>query len=1255
MEQFGAQPATPIDVCLGELRRSNVVVLLVGPCYGSLLPQGISYTHAEYREAKRVGIPVIAIRIPSEADLDDEELERLRIFAAELGSTTTYDSLAPNESLERISPRVLAAVTSARDRGDIGNRFSVFQEYERYFRPLLLQSGALFSHEGLFVGREQELEQIQSFIGGSEPLLFLKAPGGSGKSRLLLEAAKAASQRAGTPRLYFTDPSASWSASDINSLPVTSPAIVVFDDGHRRSDLDRIVIACRQHNEAIRYLVSCRPSAIPIVAPLVSLFLGAGRPVELELSRLPKQEAAVLAGHYLGDSLRYLAERLVAVADCNPLVVCVGARCIAEERVLPEVLERTPEAFRRVVLERLLDDPALTSESAAANRCILEVVSAIGPVIPEQDQLVRQLADVAKLHDHEVRRRLAILERVGFLSRRGRLVRVSPDVLADHLLYIAAVDELGRPTGFVDHIAALFPPSLENILANAAELDWRSETVGAPNSVLGAVWRDLLDRLAAVSNRQRTELVKQLKRAALFAPAEVVRICSWLVEHPNAPSGELMSQWGMEDTLERLTDAMAEVLGLMATHPDYTQQCAEMLWSLGDRAEGSEGPNLNHPRRRLAELLRYEPRTHWQHPDGAHARAIEFFVRRLGAPNRSRRSTWAVSSLADALRRTGEDNEWARYTLTLREFSLATFASALAERRGTVIRCLVNVALGGRIDAAAAALVALSTTLAAPRGPLGKGLDDNEVVVWQSEAEHVIECLMRIAQTAAPEVIRFLARRELRSIHQDHWPQIAPAVETALDTTMPVPNEPLYDLLIGVPWNEQLQESTEEEARVERLCAEVAEEFLAAHVTPSAVVEALLSAMAALKEVGRETEPRTQQLVRALVLALPANCRLFVYQLVAKEMAWPLLSSALVAVHEVDPALAETMVVELSRSKAALVRASVGRAIEWTIHKAADLEALVLVTQTLSQDLSPTVRTTSAYASRRLAKLGHRQALSILVSIEWSGDLRLANEVLRSIDSNYGVEPSELSDADIDILLGRVERLRTLDGQNYGILKFISVASGRRPWQTLEMLLRRILATDTEHADKDVGQWIPLPYNGRGLTLPGISQAPNHVDLVRAIRDAALDAGWAARLWFPVLFQASDPTLSAARVVLREWFVSGQGNKIVATATLLRGYTHNVVFSECELVAEILGAASECGSDCLNEAKGELFALAIGGGHSGTPGQPMPRHLQDHKEAGALVTLYNANEPVRGFYQDLLEHAEGSMRLDVELWEEEDD
>ena len=349
------------------------------------------------------------------------------------------------------------------------------------------------------------------------------------------------------------------------------------------------------------------------------------------------------------------------------------------------------------------------------------------------------------------------------------------------------------------------------------------------------------------------------------------------------------------------------------------------------------------------------------------------------------------------------------------------------------------------------------------------------------------------------------------------------------------------------------------------------------------------------------------------------------------------------------------MVRKLSRSKAEFLRAIAGEAIQWVADRAAGLEALVRVTRTLSQDPSPRVRTASASASRRLAKLGHPQALSILVSIEWSRELSLANEVLRSIDSDYGADPIQLSDADIDTLLGRIEGLTSLDKHNYKILKFLSLASGRRPVQTLEMLLRRIFATDTQHADKEGDQWIPLPYNGDGLDLSGISQGSDQPRLVRTIRDATLDAGLSARMWLPDLFRVADPTLSTARVVLREWLESGQADKIVATATLLRGYAHNVVFNEHELVAEILDVASQCGSDCLAEARNELFALAVSGVYRGTPGEPAPRHVQDRQEASVLVNLYEKNEPVRVFYQDLVEHAVKSMRLDVETWAEEDD
>jgi hypothetical protein len=53
MEFFGARPGQPIDVCLDEVRKSDLLVVIVGLKYGSLPPgMGISYSQAEYEEGR---------------------------------------------------------------------------------------------------------------------------------------------------------------------------------------------------------------------------------------------------------------------------------------------------------------------------------------------------------------------------------------------------------------------------------------------------------------------------------------------------------------------------------------------------------------------------------------------------------------------------------------------------------------------------------------------------------------------------------------------------------------------------------------------------------------------------------------------------------------------------------------------------------------------------------------------------------------------------------------------------------------------------------------------------------------------------------------------------------------------------------------------------------------------------------------------------------------------------------------------------
>src|SRR2546425_97051 len=60
MEFFGARSDRSIETCLAEVRRSDVLVVIVGHRYGSLVSDlGISFSEAEYREGQRLGKPCL--------------------------------------------------------------------------------------------------------------------------------------------------------------------------------------------------------------------------------------------------------------------------------------------------------------------------------------------------------------------------------------------------------------------------------------------------------------------------------------------------------------------------------------------------------------------------------------------------------------------------------------------------------------------------------------------------------------------------------------------------------------------------------------------------------------------------------------------------------------------------------------------------------------------------------------------------------------------------------------------------------------------------------------------------------------------------------------------------------------------------------------------------------------------------------------------------------------------------------------------
>lgn len=107
MEFFGARAEQPIETCLQEVRASDVLVVIVGHRYGSVVPDlGISYSEAEYVEGYRLNKPcLIYMRddnvpiLPRHMERDPEKLKLLEKWKETLQSRHTVSTFQDGSRL----------------------------------------------------------------------------------------------------------------------------------------------------------------------------------------------------------------------------------------------------------------------------------------------------------------------------------------------------------------------------------------------------------------------------------------------------------------------------------------------------------------------------------------------------------------------------------------------------------------------------------------------------------------------------------------------------------------------------------------------------------------------------------------------------------------------------------------------------------------------------------------------------------------------------------------------------------------------------------------------------------------------------------------------------------------------------------------------------------------------------------------------------------------------------------------------------
>lgn len=127
MEFFGARANQPIETCLEEVRRSNILVVIVGHRYGTLVPElGLSFSEAEYAEGHSLKKPcLVYLRddnvpvLPKHVERDPDKLRLLENWKATLQERHT---VAPFQESRDLAVQVAA---------DLGRTISELAEAAR--------------------------------------------------------------------------------------------------------------------------------------------------------------------------------------------------------------------------------------------------------------------------------------------------------------------------------------------------------------------------------------------------------------------------------------------------------------------------------------------------------------------------------------------------------------------------------------------------------------------------------------------------------------------------------------------------------------------------------------------------------------------------------------------------------------------------------------------------------------------------------------------------------------------------------------------------------------------------------------------------------------------------------------------------------------------------------------------------------------------------------------------------------------------
>lgn len=1244
MERFVASPDVPEELCRRELSRCNAVVLIIGYRYGSLVPElGISVTEMEYNLAKELSLPVFVFlkdgwhTVEKDAKLAQKHLDFKKRVENERYRRTF-------SSVEQLQLEIALAIRNYEIReGQLAAGASVFVAAENFFAPFL-RPGRLFNHRHPLVGREKTLQELDAFIKSNAVVALLLGRGGIGKSRVLCEWGRQFADKWPGYRLLFLQEEVELNSDALAQLP-TAPCVVVVDDAHRHNDIGLLLKAAQNRKQPLKVVLSLRPYGCDNVdAVFVRTGIAQSEVFKIsELTELEKEDLLKLAASILPQEKQIYAELLVSLAKDSPLVLTVGAELLAREEISPRLIAETEE-FRREVLERFTD---ITTGSVVNDlieprvcRILLALIAATSPVRPENRYWVTKAAGFLDIDAPVLLSALGRLEKAGILLRRGRIVRITPDVLSDYILHSACINAVGRPTLFADQVFHAFADTHgANILRHLAELDWRLGRASSIN-IMDGIWKFLEDKLRTGTMDVCFNILNQLEEAAYFAPGPVLHLLE-VARHINPLPGPL-DKLVSTNWRKYFNRTAPKIIKNITYNLEYLPYCCELLWSMGRDDPRPINSYTEHPVRILTDLASYN----YYKPVAFHRVLLQQAERWLQEPGAFEHAYSPLVILDALLAKEGHDVKSAGPNFVLRSFPVSY--EHTRDIRLQALELLRQIGLSDNIKVVLEGMRSLSEAFRPPFGIYGRRVTEEEKRQWDEQRFKVLEILKQAAEKQSHPIIHVKLYADINSkMFFGHLTEKEKAAAQEIKANIANNFEfritralwNSYDI-----WDRKLDfKEREKEITIE--VQSVAKEWADRIAHSEAGYYDLNRRLQELQDSG--VSPNAGYFIAQLVEQTPAMTEQWTGMLLLEPDA-PLaayLHLILSSLRRRNPRCFSALVQRILDNQiiSHYQTLASGYAYQGWTEDFQQGELNVLSQLIKSND--EVVLKNVLFAIQRLGKQWHSKKIELLMEINLSNNPGVTNDFCAVVDGKNGGSLKELEVEQLEEILGKLLPVPELGG--YFTKQFLQQTSQIMPGRIVNFILKRIDLYKSQPGEK----YKPLPFDGLDIYPHDfeltIRERKIYIESLYEIMERACHSEGAAKFWLPILFRSATRLTGLGLELLDRWLNSGQPDKIKAAALLLREAGPDFVFAQKNKVCRWLETVSKIDLESYEHLCGDLFQAAVAGIRSGPAGQPKPQDVNLRDNALKVLDELTPHTPTWRFYNALLIHAEDNIRDDM--------